>query len=101
MEDLRFSRNEPALNGLVSPPRNGNRLAHSMSMSSHDSRTALPRRFTTDSGRVPTLSTITGPRALDHSQEYASVRLFYVPLAPGVTVLAESVELAWDWEGSE
>ncbi|GAP83855.2 putative RNA-binding protein [Rosellinia necatrix] len=36
--------------------------------SSQDPRTTLPRRFTTDSGRVPTLSTISTTQA----QEYAS-----------------------------
>ncbi|KAJ8126316.1 hypothetical protein O1611_g7322 [Lasiodiplodia mahajangana] len=38
-------------------------------MPSQDPRTSLPRRFTTDSGRVPTLSSITTTQP----QEYASV----------------------------
>ncbi|GAW23658.1 hypothetical protein ANO14919_132320 [Xylariales sp. No.14919] len=38
-------------------------------MPSQDPRTTLPRRFTTDSGRVPTLSSITTTQA----QEYTSV----------------------------
>ncbi|TGJ82600.1 hypothetical protein E0Z10_g6169 [Xylaria hypoxylon] len=50
------------MNSLVSPQRNGR-------MSSQDPRTTLPRRFTTDSGRVPTLSSVSTTQA----QEYASV----------------------------
>ncbi|CAI4212518.1 unnamed protein product [Parascedosporium putredinis] len=57
------------MGGLVSPPRNGSRLPQSMT---HDPRTSLPRRFTTDSGRVPTLSSITAPRVPDQTQDYAS-----------------------------
>ncbi|TEA20118.1 hypothetical protein C8034_v007892 [Colletotrichum sidae] len=51
------------MNTLVSPPRNGNRM--SQPAQAHDGRGALPRRFTTDSGRVPTLSSITGQRGPD------------------------------------
>lgn len=60
------------MNSLVSPPRNGTtRLSSSQSVVGsgspgvngggvvgHDARTQLPRRFTTDSGRVPTLSSL-------------------------------------------
>ncbi|KAI1869446.1 hypothetical protein JX265_006536 [Neoarthrinium moseri] len=58
MDDYRFRaqqspRNEAPMNSLVSPPRNGNRLPQP------DPRTSLPRRFTTDSGHVPTLSSLT------------------------------------------
>ncbi|KAI0453215.1 ARM repeat-containing protein [Xylaria acuta] len=68
MDDYRFRsqqrspRNEAPMNSLVSPQRNGR-------MPSQDPRATLPRRFTTDSGRVPTLTSITTTQA----QEYASV----------------------------
>ncbi|KAL0940889.1 pumilio domain-containing protein [Colletotrichum truncatum] len=73
MDDLRFRsqqtpRNEPTMNTLVSPPRNSNRLPQPVQ--AHDGRGALPRRFTTDSGRVPTLSSITGQRGPDLGQDY-------------------------------
>lgn len=59
MDELRFRsqpspRNETSMNSLVSPPRNGMRqLPPPVNM-----RSNLPRRFTTDSGRVPILSSI-------------------------------------------
>ncbi|KAI0860303.1 ARM repeat-containing protein [Xylaria cubensis] len=73
MEDYRFRsqqqqqqqqspRNEAPMNSLVSPQRNGR-------MPTQDPRATLPRRFTTDSGRVPTLTSI----ATTQAQEYASV----------------------------
>ncbi|KAI0472480.1 ARM repeat-containing protein [Xylaria cf. heliscus] len=68
MDDYRFRsqqqspRNEAPMNSLVSPQRNGR-------MPSQELRASLPRRFTTDSGRVPTLTSITTTQA----QEYASV----------------------------
>ncbi|KAI0513161.1 ARM repeat-containing protein [Xylaria bambusicola] len=67
MDDYRFRsqqspRNEAPMNSLVSPQRNGR-------MPSQDPRSTLPRRFTTDSGRVPTLSSINTTQP----QEYASV----------------------------
>ncbi|KAK2607489.1 hypothetical protein N8I77_006156 [Diaporthe amygdali] len=52
------------MNSLVSPPRN--RL--SQTMSSQDPRSTLSRRFTTDSGRVPTLSSSAAPRGQDPSE---------------------------------
>lgn len=52
------------MNTLVSPR---NRL--SQTMSSQDPRSTLSRRFTTDSGRVPTLSSPVAPRGPD-VQEY-------------------------------
>lgn len=52
------------MNTLVSPR---NRL--SQTMSSQDPRSTLSRRFTTDSGRVPTLSSPIAPRGPD-VQEY-------------------------------
>lgn len=36
----------------------------------HDGRGALPRRFTTDSGRVPTLSSITNQRGPEMGNDY-------------------------------
>lgn len=56
------------MNSLVSPPRNGNRLPQPVQ--AHDGRGALPRRFTTDSGRVPTLSSITGQRGPEVGNDY-------------------------------
>ncbi|CAJ2511087.1 Uu.00g067120.m01.CDS01 [Anthostomella pinea] len=72
MDDYRFltqqsPRNEAPMNSLVSPPRNGRPMAQPVSQ---DLRTTLPRRFTTDSGRVPTLSTISTQQRLPESQEY-------------------------------
>ncbi|KAK1995959.1 ARM repeat-containing protein [Colletotrichum falcatum] len=69
MDELRFRsqpppRNDPTMNTLVSPPRNGNRLPQPV-QAAHDGRGSLPRRFTTDSGRVPTLSSITNQRGPD------------------------------------
>lgn len=67
MDELRFrSQQSPprtettsTMNSFVSPPRPaGRQLPQPVSSSSHDSRSGLPRRFTTDSGRVPTLSSI-------------------------------------------
>ncbi|UKZ82085.1 hypothetical protein TrVFT333_009869 [Trichoderma virens FT-333] len=56
MEDLRFRpqqppRNEPSINPLVSPPRGAARIPQQQP-ASHDLRSTLPRRFTTDSGRI-------------------------------------------------
>jgi len=71
MDEMRFRsqqspRNDAQINSFVSPPRNGgNRL----SQPAHDPRSTLPRRFTTDSGRVPTLSTITSQRAGPEPQD--------------------------------
>ncbi|OBT40346.1 hypothetical protein VE00_08460 [Pseudogymnoascus sp. WSF 3629] len=86
MDELRFrqsvrgsisggvSGSEQPLLGLVSPPRNGgSRLPPplSASASAQDGRGfTLTRRFTTDSGRVPTLHSITGQRGVQDGQEY-------------------------------
>ncbi len=72
MDELRFrsqqpSRNDSPLLGLVSP-RNGTRLPPPTH--SQDGRANLTRRFTTDSGRVPTLNSITSPRGQE-GQDYA------------------------------
>ena len=59
MDELRFRsqqspRNESSLlGGLVSPPRNGNRVSQQQ---------GLTRRFTTDSGRVPTVASLASQR---------------------------------------
>ncbi|KAH6607996.1 armadillo-like helical [Trichoderma cornu-damae] len=77
MEDVRFHpqqppRSEPSVNQFVSPPR-GAALIPQQHPASHDLRSTLPRRFTTDSGRVPTLSSnsvASQPRVPDVSQDY-------------------------------
>ncbi|KAI1139562.1 ARM repeat-containing protein [Hypoxylon sp. FL0543] len=75
MDDYRFRaqqspRNEAPMNSLVSPQRNGRPVPQPVSQ---DPRTTLPRRFTTDSGRVPTLSTISTQR-LPEPQEYTATQ---------------------------
>ncbi|KAI4869106.1 ARM repeat-containing protein [Hypoxylon rubiginosum] len=74
MDEYRFRtqqspRNEAPMNSLVSPQRNGRPMPQPVSQ---DPRTTLPRRFTTDSGRVPTLSTISTQR-LPEPQEYTAL----------------------------
>ncbi|KAL7799708.1 putative RNA-binding protein [Trichoderma ceciliae] len=80
MEDLRFRpqqppRNEPSINPLVSP-RGAARIPQQQT-ASHDLRSTLPRRFTTDSGRVPTLSSMNSlsspPRVPEVSQDYNNI----------------------------
>ena len=82
MDELRLrnqtsSRNDSALLGLVSPPRNGTRLPPPTQP--QDARVNLTRRFTTDSGRVPTLTSIANPTQRGpEGQEYnSSVRTPY------------------------
>lgn len=81
MEDLRFRpqqppRNEQSINPLVSPPRGAARIPQQQP-ANHDLRSALPRRFTTDSGRVPTMSSMNSlaspPRVPDAAQDYNNV----------------------------
>lgn len=72
MEELRYrsqrsSQGENTLLGLVSPPRNG-RLPPPTSENGMRGFT-LTRRFTTDSGRVPTLGSIAGSR-VEEEREY-------------------------------
>jgi hypothetical protein len=83
MDELRFrsqqsSRNDAPLLGLVSPPRNGARLPPPTH--SQEGRVSLTRRFTTDSGRVPTLNSIASPtQRTQEGQEYppsVSLRIF-------------------------
>lgn len=54
------------MNSLVSPSRN--RLSQTFQQPAQDPRSNLSRRFTTDSGRVPTLSSNMAPRGPE--QEY-------------------------------
>lgn len=68
MDELRFRsqqspRNDASLLGLVSPPRNGTRVQQPL----QDGRNGLMRRFTTDSGRVPTIGSLNSQRG---GQEY-------------------------------
>jgi hypothetical protein len=77
MDELRFrsqqsARNDSPLLGLVSPPRNGARLPPPTH--SNDGRTSLTRRFTTDSSRVPTLSSLASQRGQDSQEFGPSVR---------------------------
>ncbi|RDW83178.1 putative RNA-binding protein [Coleophoma crateriformis] len=65
MDELRFRsqqspRNDSSLMGLVSPPRNGSRLPQPVHP--QDARGGLTRRFTTDSARVPTISSLSSQR---------------------------------------
>lgn len=73
MDELRFRsqqspRNDASLLGLVSPPRNGTRIAQPSQ--TQDARGGLMRRFTTDSGRVPTIASISSQRGTQESSEY-------------------------------
>ncbi|KAI1266237.1 hypothetical protein F5Y18DRAFT_24486 [Xylariaceae sp. FL1019] len=73
MDDYRFRsqqspRNETTMNSFVSPQRSGRPMPQA---TSQDLRSSLPRRFTTDSGRVPTLSTISSTSRLPEPQNYA------------------------------
>lgn len=75
MDELRFrsqqsSRNETSMTAYVSPPRNGTRLQQ---QTSHDPRSSMPRRFTTDSGRVPTVASASPPQRLEAAQEYTTL----------------------------
>ncbi|TLS25966.1 hypothetical protein PpBr36_07457 [Pyricularia pennisetigena] len=82
MDELRFrsqqspraTEHQHTMNSLVSPPRNTNRNSQSF-INTHDLRSNLPRRFTTDSGRVPTLSSLTSlpsPRGPPEPQEFVN-----------------------------
>lgn len=79
MDDLRYrsqqARNDLPISSLVSPPRNGtSRIVQQQP--AHDHRANLPRRFTTDSGRVPTLSSMTSSsKAPELSHDYSNVNV--------------------------
>jgi len=89
MDDYRFRaqqapRAEAPMNSLVSPPRNG--VPRPLQASSQEIRTTLPatlpnfpRRFTADSGRVPTMSTI-GSQRLPDTQEYPTASQYKMQL---------------------
>lgn len=74
MDELRFRsqqspRNDASLLGMVSPPRNGTRVTQPLQ--TQDNRGGLMRRFTTDSGRVPTIASIASQRGVQQdSQDY-------------------------------
>ncbi|RDA93193.1 hypothetical protein CP533_3159 [Ophiocordyceps camponoti-saundersi (nom. inval.)] len=75
MDELRFRsqqspRNETPMTAYVSPPRNGTRLPQ---QTSHDPRSNMPRRFTTDSGRVPTMPSASPPQRVDAAQDYTTL----------------------------
>jgi hypothetical protein len=79
MDELRFRSqqsprgNDPAMHSFVSPPRNASRMPAPQAnphVGAHDHRSGLPRRFTTDSGRVPTLSSLGAQRAPEPPQDY-------------------------------
>ncbi|KYK61270.1 Armadillo-like helical [Drechmeria coniospora] len=73
MDELRFRsqhspRNETPMTSFVSPPRNGHRLPQ---QTTGDLRSHMPRRFTAESGRVPTLTSVTSvSMASPTAQEY-------------------------------
>lgn len=81
MDELRFhsqhssGHEAPIANPFMSPPRNGSHLPQQHPQRiSLDPRSSLARRFTTDAGHVPTLSTfgaLASPtRGLDSLQDY-------------------------------
>src|SRR6478752_9689647 len=79
MEELRFRSqqsprgNDQSMHSFVSPTRNASRMPAPQvnpHAGAHDHRSGLPRRFTTDSGRVPTLSSLGAQRVPESSQDY-------------------------------
>lgn len=93
MDELRFrsqqaSRNDASMLGLVSPPRNGNRMPQSLQP--QESRGGLTRRFTTDSGRVPTIASITNQRTAQESQEYG-------PSVSQLNLLITTIAIVLQW----
>lgn len=100
MDELRFRSqqsprgNDPAMHSFVSPPRNASRMQPPQANShigAHDHRSGLPRRFTTDSGRVPTLSTLGAQRVPEPSQDYNVSWQDIADLPPLVSVSRYSV----------
>ncbi|CAK7566470.1 MAG: hypothetical protein SEPTF4163_004416 [Sporothrix epigloea] len=84
MDELRYRAQQHPLGGasmnpLLSPLRNGgNHL--SQPGASHDPRSVLPRRFTADSGLVPTIGSITSQRLPEPQDLAASTALHKVQL---------------------
>lgn len=76
MDELRYrAQQQPHgdanMGSFVSPPRNGgSRLPQPTG--SHDPRSSLPRRFTADSGRVPTLGNLGAPQRAPEPQDIAA-----------------------------
>ncbi|KAL1901392.1 hypothetical protein Sste5346_001797 [Sporothrix stenoceras] len=76
MDELRYHAQQPPLGNasmgsFVSPPRNGgSRLPQPTGP--HDPRSSLPRRFTADSGRVPTLGNLGAPQRAPEPQDVAA-----------------------------
>lgn len=68
MDELRFRRNDSSLGGLVSPPRNSSRLPQPLPP--QDGRGGMVRRFTTDSGRVPTIASLATLRSGQESMDF-------------------------------
>lgn len=85
MDDLRYlPQHSPrsdapsaTISSIVSPPRNGASRMPQQNVA-HDTRSNLPRRFTTDSGRIPTLGSMTSQqsRGAEPVQEYGNVSAF-------------------------
>jgi hypothetical protein len=68
MDELRFRMSDSSLGGLVSPPRNNSRLPQPLPP--QDGRGGMVRRFTTDSGRVPTIASLTTLRSGQESMDF-------------------------------
>lgn len=68
MDEMRFRMSDPSLGGLVSPPRNSTRLPQPLPP--QDGRGGMVRRFTTDSGRVPTIASLTTLRSGQESVDF-------------------------------
>src|ERR1700726_200657 len=90
MDELRFRsqqspRNDSSLLGLVSPPRNGTRVPQPLH--TQDGRGGLMRRFTTDSGRIPTVASLATQRGVQDSKDLGpSVRNSIVLFSPPHTI---------------
>lgn len=105
MEEYRFRPqysprdDAPPMNPLVSPQRNGGPSRMPQPKPTHDPRTQLPRRFTTDSGRVPTLSTMpsaTSPqRSSDNPQEFVRLLSSVLDLATNDLSVRPTPRPAW------
>jgi len=99
MDELRFRnqqspRTDSSLHGLglVSPPRNGTRLPPPIQ--SQDARGGLMRRFTTDSGRVPTILSLTTQRGVQDTQEFGPSVCPHPTMAIEIASVRKSIFLA-------
>lgn len=63
-----------------------------------DLRTTLPRRFTTDSGRVPTLSTLTSLQRPVEPQEYTTAVSSLESLGCPLRRLSELLTMSWNFD---